>query len=91
MWTKQFEANALHFIILCIQRLRDQYRPIHQWLGIISQRSSCILYKDLHQARSQDLRRGGSFLFECGPPKNSIGPMRITGLVKYLTIDIGLL
>ena len=46
VWTEQFVANELYFITSCKQRLCDQY--IQQWFGIISQRSSCMLYKDLH-------------------------------------------
>ena len=37
---------SLFFISSCKQRLCDQY--IQQWFGIISQRSSCMLYNDLH-------------------------------------------
>ena len=44
--TEQFVANELYFITLCRHRLCDLY--MQQWFGIISQRSSCILYKDLH-------------------------------------------
>ena len=46
VWTEQFVASELYFITSCKQRLCDQY--IQQWFGIISQRSSCMLYKDLH-------------------------------------------
>ena len=46
MWTEQLVANELYLITLCRQRLCDRY--IQQWFGIISQRSSCILHKDLH-------------------------------------------
>ena len=46
VWIEQFVANELYFITLCKQRLCDQY--IQQWFGIIRQRLSCILYKDLH-------------------------------------------
>ena len=46
VWTEQFVANELYFITSCKQRLCDHY--IQQWFGIISQRSSCMLYKDLH-------------------------------------------
>ena len=45
-YTEQFVANELYFITSWKQRLCDQY--IQQWFGIISQRSSCMLYKDLH-------------------------------------------
>ena len=46
VWTEQFVASELYFITSCKQILCDQY--IQQWFGIISQRSSCMLYKDLH-------------------------------------------
>ena len=46
VWTEQFVANEPYFISLSKQRLCEQY--IQQWFGIIGQRSSCMLYKDLH-------------------------------------------